>query len=577
MGQNSSSQSSKKLTPDQVSRLFASRCAKQFRAIDIWSLKDTFSQLAEQQDDIIYWKQDSFIKYLGIPDTANVSDLLFKSASFLASFPFLNSMAPAPLTVENLAKVIALTQGKYKGILQSEYDVNRVIFLSFAVIENDTSREPAEEEEDDDLIMFNLSDLDTWDELDVIQKFDKLPTSSAYVLGPDLLSLFAFLLAISSLEAPTPLSELASNFDSKTYYKFRRAGLNLIRSIDSTIATEADLVDKKVTFEMFRPAFESVFPHILVPLGELFGLLFFGKNLRPTELISEKPTEKSTEIEGLFAHEDATKLVNPVSMSQMAALFGHSAVYGRLKKLYVGSDAGFSMRSFETKVFKWQAPTFLLVSGRLLGNATTSRAKSFNDHIPPMKKLIPHTPGTVVTYGVYMTAPWKSSSKTCFGNSDALMFQLEPIQDKFTASPIQGNYLYFSRLQPGGIGAGSSPPQTNQHVKSANGHGPFSLGNISLTLNESLEFGIFRHLGLGGTFRPSATRGTAQWEDRFEITDLEVWGSGRDEDLEAQKKQWEWEEREASYRARVNLQGTSEDRTLLEMAGLVGNHGGGSM
>lgn len=75
MGQSVSSQASEKLTHDQVMRLFAARCAKQFKAIEIWSLKvstipppiylmlttekDTFAKLAERENDIVYWKQDT--------------------------------------------------------------------------------------------------------------------------------------------------------------------------------------------------------------------------------------------------------------------------------------------------------------------------------------------------------------------------------------------------------------------------------------------------------------------------------------------------------------------------------------
>lgn len=483
-------------------------------------------------------------------------------------------MAPAPLTVENLIKVIALTQGKYKGVLQNTYDVNRLIFLSFAQIENPPKSEMDHNDVadlEDDLVMFSLSDADPWDDLEVVQKHDKLSISHAYISGSDLHTLFAFLLAISSLKAPTPIAELATLFEPKNYVKFRRGAMDLIRAIDVTAHKEDDLKTKKFTYEQFQPAFESVFPYIWEPLGELYGLLLFSKALIRTD-ISEKPIQ---EIEGLFSKEPTTKLVNPVSLAQMAALFGHSAVYGRLKKLYVGSDAGFSMRSFETKVFKWNAPTYLLVSGRLIGTATTSREKAFDERIPPMKKLTTHTSGSTVTFGVYLTAPWKASSKHCFGDNDSLLFQLEPVQDKFVASPLLSNFAYFSRLQPGGIGAGSLPPQSNPHVKSSTGYGPFTLGNVSLTLDESLEFGIFRHLGLGGSYRPSASRSTAEWEDRFEITEVEVWGSGKEEDLEEQKKRWEWEEREASYRARVNIDSMKEDRALLELAGLVGNHGAG--
>lgn len=59
------------------------------------------------------------------------------------------------------------------------------------------------------------------------------------------------------------------------------------------------------------------------------------------------------------------------------------------------------------------------------------------------------------------------------------------------------------------------------------------------------------------------------------ITDIEVWGVGSNKELDEQRKQWEWEEKQAKARQSVNLRNTGEERAFLEMAGLVGNHGSG--
>lgn len=106
---------------------------------------------------------------------------------------------------------------------------------------------------------------------------------------------------------------------------------------------------------------------------------------------------------------------------------------------------------------------------------------------------------------------------------------------------------------------------------------------VSLHLEDSLEFGIFTHLSEGGgSFHPSKLpcRKGKDFQDRFEITDMEVWGCGGDEVAEAQRKEWAWQEREAEARRRINL-GTGDvelDRELLKMAGIIGgNHSGGSV
>jgi hypothetical protein len=100
-------------------------------------------------------------------------------------------------------------------------------------------------------------------------------------------------------------------------------------------------------------------------------------------------------------------------------------------------------------------------------------------------------------------------------------------------------------------------------------------------LDSSFEFGVFTHnyTSGGGAFHNSTTR-RYDWQDRFEIESLEVWGSGGDEEAKEQVKRWEWEQREAENRRRINIgRGDIEaDRALLEMAGIISsNRGGGSM
>ncbi len=70
------------------------------------------------------------------------------------------------------------------------------------------------------------------------------------------------------------------------------------------------------------------------------------------------------------------------------------------------------------------------------------------------------------------------------------------------------------------------------------------------------------------------------FQERFEISSLEVYGCGGDEEARQQAERWAWEAREAEARRKINL-GTGDieaDRALLEMAGLIGtNRSGGSM
>lgn len=173
-------------------------------------------------------------------------------------------------------------------------------------------------------------------------------------------------------------------------------------------------------------------------------------------------------------------------------------------------------------------------------------------------------------------------NKECFGDADTLLFQLEPVHDVFPASTLNRDYVSFSK--PGasstntGIAVGNPPPKpTASYGRQSTTH----LGPVSLLLDDGFEFGVFTHdyTSRGGAFQNSISR-KFNFQDRFEVDSLEVWGCGGDEEAKGQAERWAFEAREAEARRRINL-GTGDieaDRALLEMAGLVGgNRSGGSM
>jgi hypothetical protein len=92
-------------------------------------------------------------------------------------------------------------------------------------------------------------------------------------------------------------------------------------------------------------------------------------------------------------------------------------------------------------------------------------------------------------------------------------------------------------------------------------------------LDDSLEFGVFTHDSAGGgSFHTSQSR-QSDWQDRFEVESLEIWGCGGDEEAEKQRAAWAFEEREAMMRRNLNIgKDVEADRALLEMAGLIGQH-----
>lgn len=277
-------------------------------------------------------------------------------------------------------------------------------------------------------------------------------------------------------------------------------------------------------------------------------------------------------------------------LSQLSLFIPGTSLFRCLRLLYSGDEDGYSMGSFETKVFNWRAPTILLVSGARLGDeedhTRSGPASAFLASLPSKRFPPGNRRGTgdeTLTFGIYLSQPWKHTHRECFGTDDSILFQLSPVHDVFRASTMNKDYASFvkpsAKTTPiGGISFGCPPPQNTQaHRRST----IMSLGPVSLALEDSFEFGCFTHnyTMQGGAFQTSGFR-KFDFQDRFEISSLEVWGCGGDEEAKHQAERWAWEAREAEARRRINL-GTGDieaDRALLEMAGLIGaNRSGGSM
>jgi len=93
---------------------------------------------------------------------------------------------------------------------------------------------------------------------------------------------------------------------------------------------------------------------------------------------------------------------------------------------------------------------------------------------------------------------------------------------------------------------------------------------------------VFTHLASGGgSFQhsklPSSARSSngGNWQDRFEIDAIEVWGVGDANVAEERRRARLWEEREAerSRRVKLGMKDAEADRELLKTAGLVRDEG----
>ncbi|KAL6716700.1 Restriction of telomere capping protein 5 [Lecanora helva] len=624
MGQGQSEeQGAHNVSTEELSHQLALRFARKcFTPLETTHFKDIFRTLADEQDGIRYWKEETLCRFLVIPDSLGAGPLVHQMATYLGAFPF-PSLAPSILTVEALLKVVVIMTERYGKVLKNgKADRKKLLFRSLAVFDRrmssvyekpsaevlDSLREgkeestesavaspiqnhPAgfsvdqpsndiEEEEDDDELA--LAALDSLDAIEVFKYDQRADTKIHHAQIPidNFRRLLMLLLVIAPLDAQESLSSHAHRFTEK-----RVPGLQ--RVADSILWSFTPEQNAGIFYESFNTIIPASLPYLFDGLNPLFEHFLFSKNLdlsrhrrkssaskspiSPTvPAVSDPPAEPLLPREG--------EILDLNVLSQLAFFLKGSSLFRRLRPLYMGGDAGFSMGSIEQKVFNWRAPSILLVSGvRLPAGADGARERAFSDTLPT-KRFADSSSGNDssgrVVYGAYLDVPWKHTYKEAIGGQQCLLFQLYPVHDVFKPSTINQEYVTFTKS---GISFGNPPPRTRP-ISGLDAH--VQLGPVSLLLDEALEFGVFNHDSTGGgSFHPSQTR-KAEWQDRFEIESLEIWGCGGDEEAEKQRAAWAFEEREAAARKSIRMgKDVESDRALLEMAGLIGNHNasGGSM
>lgn len=429
--------------------------------------------------------------------------------------------------------------------------------------------------------------LAAFDSLDYISAFKHggLPvTHDAMIPAVNFQKLIMLLLLVAPLDAQESLSSYSSRLSGDELEQLRKTAGCVLTAFCSNEQVPG------VKFSRFNTVIPASMPFLFDGLNALFEHFLFSKNLDFHRRVDDQdqPAKPPPEpVQPLL--ENTGSIMNLSILSQISFFIPGPSLFRRLRLLYSGDEDGFSMGSFESKVFNWRAPTILLMSG------TRLPAEALHDHSGPASTFLSTLPSQRfppgnrsddeherVTFGVYLSQTWKHTHRECFGNEDSVLFQLEPVHDVFRASTVNKDYASFTKPSGsaplGGVSFGCPPPQPTQAYRRSN---IMSLGPVSLALEDSFEFGCFTHnyTSQGGAFQTSVER-KFDFQERFEISSIEVWGCGGDEEAKHQAERWAWEAREAEARRKINL-GTGDleaDRALLEMAGLVGaNRSGGSM
>lgn len=432
-----------------------------------------------------------------------------------------------------------------------------------------------DEEDDDDLALAALESLDV---NEVFKQGGGL-IQQASIPSDNLKKLIMLLLLIAPLGSQESLARHTERITGERLEGLRRTADNILAAFVNVERYPG------VKIHQFNTVIPISLPFLFNGFNPLFEHFLFSKNVDFTKRKDSMSSTTNSPLppdpmmdQPLLAQEG--EILDDAVLSQISFFLPGQTLFRQLRLLYSGGDAGFSMGSFETKVFNWRAPTILLVSGnRISVPPSGGQERAFSETLAP-KRFPDSSKSQHLVFGVYLSAHWRQTHKECFGESDTKLFQLEPVHEVFHASTINKDYAAFSKPPTSHSGIAFGCPHPKQ--KPTAGLSPhISLGAVSLMLDSSFEFGVFTHnyTSGGGAFHNSESR-KMDWQDRFEVESLEVWGCGGDAETKAQRERWAWEEREAEARRRVNL-GTGDieaDRALLEMAGLIGsNRSGGSM
>ncbi|KAI1138306.1 TLD-domain-containing protein [Hypoxylon sp. FL0543] len=580
---------------------FARKC---FEPLELYSFKDNFKSLADHEQNVRYLKEDTIARFLELPDILAVSPVVFHMLSYVGAFPFLQD-APVILGFEQMIMVVTIMTERYTKVLSKGASNRRkLLFKSLAVYDRKLSEiekqhngagspernynmhapgfavdevgdDSEEDEVDDDELV--LAALDSLDVNDAFKTGDShaASTHGAMIPADNFRKLIMLLLLVSPLDAQENLSSYANRVSGSELEDLRVTAENILSAFVNAEKSPG------ITVVQFNKVLPSNFPFLFNGFNPLFEHFLFSKNLD----LSKRKNSISGAISPTALRppllQDKGQILNLSVLSQLSFFISGNELFRRLRLLYSGSEAGFSMGSFETKVFNWRAPTILLVSGTRLSDAPRRGGSegAFNESLPPKRFPDGSPPDRDrLIFGAFVRQPWRHTHRECFGGEDMLLFQLAPTHDVFPTSTLNRDYVAFAKPPTANPGINFGCP----HPKQASRHESLRhLGPVSLVVDSSFEYGVFTHDydARGGAFATSVSR-KYNFQERFQVDEIEVWGCGGDEEARIQRERWEWEAREAEARRRINL-GTGDiaaDRALLEMAGLIGaNRSGGSM
>ncbi|KAF9197791.1 hypothetical protein BGZ49_001628 [Haplosporangium sp. Z 27] len=240
-----------------------------------------------------------------------------------------------------------------------------------------------------------------------------------------------------------------------------------------------------------------------------------------------------------------------------------------------------------------QSPTTPISTGSVLstifdnvpstGNTITAEPNGAQNSIPRQRTSLDNTPTTVkprkfekerLILGAYVTETWKVS-KTGWGNDSFELFELSPCFEVFpakksstTSTPTKSAPIKTGARGKSAVATGTTSSQMNRHyihfLKNVGvGFGGQESESCMLYMDDNLRYGTYKQDYAGGNIYMNAG-GARQsgFEIDFEIVECEVWGLGGAEAKARQKKEWDFEQREANRRASIHIRGKGGEQEI---------------
>ncbi|KAI8095737.1 TLD-domain-containing protein [Thamnidium elegans] len=528
--------------PSSLKHSFKAR--KYLTRIELVSLQYIFKDLKSTfPDGFTCIEPKNFLDHLKIPQQVEpAAVLLFKSFSYLGSYPNCSTAGPVPLSFEAFITAFVILIGRLDEEVANLSESLFFQSLSVLPIESDTTKKDLEEEpvivEQEEgrapspkgyslaELGVDFSDLDfNTEETSKVTK-DGDDNDGSKILSRDLIELFVLLLWLGEADQPT-----------HDFNRIRQLATFIVTKIKPSTSSQTDELPC-ISYDLFCQWKTSFSPYLFKPLQSFITKSFGYYNPTPA------PTETEPRLlpQDKVPEPDTSDILTPLYSTLLSwAIPETILITKQWTRLYSADQDGFSMNRFESHVFKYPGPTLFIMQVE-----ETQQQQS-------------------MILGAFITQPWKQS-KHFWGSDQCFLFELDPNYDLFRPvvhkhSKKYDHYIYYHHDFGIGFGATQSqlPPQPDAFI---------------VSLQNTLQQGQYTNKAYPSqpTFEfATEARRSVDFSYKFDTENIEVFGLGNEKDRERQAREWKFDQKEAERRSGLNIRkGDGElDKELLKMAGII--------